>query len=139
MGGFIIILAAAIIGQVFQIDLVLRHLPLDMSFVGVDEKVMYYSATDDRIFPRSAGVIGRSVVNCHPRKSFDKVEKIMTYFKEGKKDEAVFWIKMKDRVILISYFAVRDDNGDFVGTLEVSQDITEIQSLEGEQRLLDWE
>ncbi|MHA1902596.1 MAG: DUF438 domain-containing protein [Candidatus Thorarchaeota archaeon] len=122
-----------------EIDLVLRHLPFDMSFVSVDEKVKYYSATDDRIFPRSAGVIGRSVINCHPRKSFDKVEKIMTYFKEGKKDKAVFWIKMKDSVILISYFAVRDDNGDFVGTLEVSQDITEIQSLEGEQRLLDWE
>jgi DUF438 domain-containing protein len=101
-----------------EIDLVLRHLPFDMS---------------------SAGVIGRSVINCHPRKSFDKVEKIMTHFEEGKKNKAIFWIKMNDRVILISYFAVRDDNGDFVGTLEVSQDITEIQSLEGEQRLLDWE
>ncbi|UCE11034.1 MAG: DUF438 domain-containing protein [Candidatus Thorarchaeota archaeon] len=122
-----------------EVDLVLRHLPFDMSFVGVDEEVKYYSATDDRIFPRSPGVIGRSVINCHPRKSFDKVQRIMKYFKQGKKDKAVFWIQMKERFILISYFAVRDDNGEFVGTLEVSQDVTDIRSLEGEQRLLDWD
>jgi DUF438 domain-containing protein len=122
-----------------QIDLILRHLPADISFVGADERVKYYSATDDRIFPRSPGVIGRYVVNCHPRKSFDKVEKILTYFKEGKKDTATFWIQLNERFLLISYFAVRDDNGKFVGTLEVSQDVTEIRSLEGEQRLLDWE
>jgi len=122
-----------------QIDLLLRHLPVDISFVGADEKVKYYSATDDRIFPRSPGVIGRSVVNCHPRKSFDKVQRIMTYFKEGKKDKATFWIQLNGRFLFISYFAVRDDNGKFVGTLEVSQDVTEIRSLEGEQRLLDWE
>ena len=122
-----------------EIDLLLRHLPADISFVGVDEKVKYYSATDHRIFPRSPGVIGRSVINCHPQKSFDKVQKIMTAFKEGKKDKAVFWIQMKDRFLLISYFAVREDNGKFVGTLEVSQDVTDIRSLEGEHRLLDWE
>ena len=122
-----------------EIDLLLRHLPADISFVGVDEKVKYYSATDHRIFPRSPGVIGRSVINCHPQKSFDKVQRIMTAFKEGKKDKAVFWIQMNDRFLLISYFAVREDNGEFVGTLEVSQDVTEIRSLEGEHRLLDWE
>ncbi len=122
-----------------EIDLLLRHLPADLSFVGVDEKVKYYSATDHRIFPRSPGVIGRSVINCHPQKSFDKVQRIMTAFKDGKKDKAVFWIQMNDRFLLISYFAVREDNGEFVGTLEVSQDVTEIRSLEGEHRLLDWE
>ncbi|MFQ5978164.1 MAG: DUF438 domain-containing protein [Candidatus Heimdallarchaeota archaeon] len=122
-----------------ELDLVLRHIPADISFVGLDETVKYYSATDDRIFPRSPGVIGRAVINCHPHKSYDKVQKIMTYFKEGKKDRAVFWIEVNDRFILISYFAVKDDNGEFVGTLEVSQDVTEIRSLEGEQRLLDWD
>jgi DUF438 domain-containing protein len=122
-----------------EIDLLLRHLPADISFVSVDEKVKYYSATDHRIFPRSPGVIGRSVINCHPQKSFDKVQRIMTAFKEGKKDKAVFWIQMNDRFLLISYFAVREDNGEFVGTLEVSQDVTEIRSLKGEHRLLDWE
>ncbi len=122
-----------------EIDLLLRHLPADISFVSVDEKVKYYSATDHRIFPRSPGVIGRSVINCHPQKSFDKVQRIMTAFKEGKKDKAVFWIQMNDRFLLISYFAVREANGEFVGTLEVSQDVTEIRSLEGEHRLLEWE
>lgn len=122
-----------------EIDLLLRHLPLDISFVGVDEKVKYYSATDERVFPRSPGVIGRGVINCHPSKSYDKVQKIMTYFKEGKKDKAIFWIQMKDRFFIISYYAVRDDNGEFIGTLEATQDVTEIRSLEGEQRLLDWD
>jgi len=122
-----------------EIDLLLRHLPLDISFVGVDEEVKYYSATDDRLFPRSPAVIGRSVITCHPSNSYDKVKKILTYFKEGKKDKAVFWIKMNDRLLLISYYAVRDDNGEFIGTLEASQDVTDIKSLEGERRLLDWE
>jgi len=122
-----------------EIDLLLRHLPLDISFVGVDEEVKYYSATDDRLFPRSPAVIGRSVITCHPSNSYDKVKKILTYFKEGKKDKAVFWIKMNDRLLLISYYAVRDDNGEFMGTLEASQDVTDIKSLEGERRLLDWE
>lgn len=121
-----------------ELDLLLRHLPFDLSFVGPDETVKYYSATDHRLFPRSPGVIGRSVINCHPQKSYDKVQKIMTAFKEGTQDKAIFWIQMRDRFLLISYFAVRDDNGEFIGTLEVSQDITEIRSLEGEQRLLDW-
>lgn len=122
-----------------EVDLLLRHIPVDISFVGVDEKVKYYSATEDRIFPRSPGVIGRSVINCHPHKSYNKVQQIMDYFKSGKKDKAVFWIQIGDKFILISYFAVRDDNGTFIGTLEVSQDVTEIKSLEGEKRLLDWE
>lgn len=122
-----------------EIDLLLRHLPLDISFVGVDEEVKYYSATDDRIFPRSPAVIGRSVITCHPSNSYDKVKKILTYFKEGKKDKAIFWIKMNGRLLLISYYAVRDDNGEFVGTLEATQDVTDIKSLEGERRLLDWE
>lgn len=122
-----------------EIDLLLRHLPLDISFVGVDEEVKYYSATDERIFPRSPAVICRSVITCHPSNSYDKVKKILTYFKEGKKDKAVFWIKMNDRLLLISYYAVRDDNGEFIGTLEASQDVTDTKSLDGERRLLDWE
>ncbi|MFW9869143.1 MAG: PAS domain-containing protein, partial [Candidatus Thorarchaeota archaeon] len=121
-----------------EIDLLLRHLPLDISFVGVDEKVKYYSATDDRIFPRSPAVIGRDVINCHPSKSYDKVKKILDYFKEGKKDKALFWITLGDKFFVISYYAVRDDEGKFIGTLEFTQDATEIRSLEGEQRLLDW-
>ncbi|MFW9839772.1 MAG: PAS domain-containing protein, partial [Candidatus Thorarchaeota archaeon] len=122
-----------------EIDLLLRHLPLDISFVGPDEKVRYYSATDDRIFPRSQAVIGRDVINCHPSKSYDKVKKILNYFKEGKKDKAMFWIRLRDKFLIIGYYAVRDDKGNFAGTLEVTQDATEIRSFEGEQRLLDWD
>jgi DUF438 domain-containing protein len=122
-----------------EIDLLLRHLPVDISFVGVDDKVKYYTATDERIFPRSPAVIGRSVINCHPSKSYDKVQKILSYFKEGKKDKAIFWIQMNGKFLLISYYAVIDDSGEFIGTLEVTQDLTEARSLEGEQRLLDWE
>ena len=121
-----------------EIDLLLRHLPIDVTFVGADETVKYYSATDERIFPRSSGVIGRSVINCHPQKSYDKVKEILTQFKEGKKDKALFWIQMNDKFILIGYYAVRDENGKFIGTLEATQDVTEIRSLEGERRLLTW-
>ncbi len=121
-----------------ELDLLLRHIPVDLSFVGADEKVKYYSATDDRIFPRSPGVIGRSVINCHPQKSFDKVQKIMNAFKEGTQDKAMFWIQMGGRFLVIAYYAVKDDEGKFMGTLEVSQDVTEIRSLDGEKRLLDW-
>ncbi|MHA2386830.1 MAG: DUF438 domain-containing protein, partial [Candidatus Thorarchaeota archaeon] len=110
-----------------EVDLLLRHIPVDLSFVGVDEKVKYYSATDDRIFPRSPGVIGRSVINCHPQKSFDKVQKIMDAFKAGTQDKAVFWIELGGKFLVIAYYAVKDDNGTFVGTLEVSQDVTEIR------------
>jgi DUF438 domain-containing protein len=122
-----------------EIDLLLRHMPVDLTFVGVDERVKYYSGTDDRIFPRSPGVIGRGVINCHPQKSYRKVQKIMDSFKDGTQDKALFWIQLDDKFILISYYAVRDDEGKFAGTLEVSQDVTEIRSLEGEKRLLDWE
>ncbi|MHA1907871.1 MAG: DUF438 domain-containing protein [Candidatus Thorarchaeota archaeon] len=121
-----------------EIDLILRHLPFDVSFVGPDEKVAYYSATDDRLFPRSPGVIGRSVINCHPHKSYDKVQAIMDAFKDGTQNKAMFWINLGGKFLIISYYAVRDDNGEFMGTLEVSQDATEIRSLEGEQRLLNW-
>ncbi len=122
-----------------EIDLILRHLPIDISFVDAHEKVVYYSATDDRVFPRSPGVIGRSVINCHPQKSYDKVKAIMDAFREGTQDKAMFWIQIGGRFIVIGYYAVRDDKGEFMGTLEVSQDVTEIRSLEGEQRLLNWD
>ncbi|MFX1579949.1 MAG: DUF438 domain-containing protein [Promethearchaeota archaeon] len=122
-----------------EVDLLLRHIPVDISFVGVDERVKYYSATDDRIFPRSPGVIGRGVINCHPQKSYEKVQKILNSFKEGLQDKAIFWIELDGRFLVVSYYAVRDDNREFMGTLEITQDVTEIRSLEGEKRLLDWE
>lgn len=122
-----------------QVNLILTHLPVDVSFVNENDEVAYYSATPERIFPRSAGVIGRKVQNCHPPRSVDMVEKILSAFKAGTKDHAEFWIQMGGKVIHIRYFAVRDQSGKYRGCLEVSQDITHIQKLTGQKRLLEWE
>jgi DUF438 domain-containing protein len=117
----------------------LKHLPLDLSFVNEDDEVVYYSQGKERIFPRSPGVIGRKVQKCHPPKSYHVVQKILDEFRAGTKDVADFWIQMKGKFILIKYYAVRDGKGNYRGTLEVSQDVTEIRKLEGQKRLLDWE
>ncbi|MDH4162919.1 MAG: DUF438 domain-containing protein [Nitrospirota bacterium] len=122
-----------------QVNLILTHLPVDISFVNENDEVAYYSASPERIFPRSPGVIGRKVQNCHPPKSVDTVEKILASFKAGTKSSAEFWIQMRGRMLHIRYFAVRDQAGVYRGCLEVSQDITEIQKLTGNKRLLDWE
>lgn len=121
-----------------QINLMLTHLPVDISFVNEHDEVVYYSQTADRIFPRSPGIIGRKVQNCHPPKSVDTVEKILDEFKSGAKSSADFWIQMRGRFIYIRYFAVRDGDGKYKGTLEVSQDLTDLRALQGEKRLLDW-
>jgi DUF438 domain-containing protein len=122
-----------------QVNLLLTHLPIDISFVNENDEVIYYSATPERIFPRSPGVIGRRVQNCHPPKSVDMVEKILSSFKAGTKSVAEFWIQMGGKMIHIRYFAVRDQAGKYRGCLEVSQDITEIQKITGQKRLLNWE
>ena len=122
-----------------QVNLMLTHLPVDISFVNEHDEVAYYSASPERIFPRSPGVIGRKVQNCHPPKSMDSVQKILDAFRAGKKDVADFWIQMQGKFILIRYFAVRDADGKYRGCLEVSQDVTSIRKLEGQKRLLDWE
>ncbi len=122
-----------------QIDLMVNHLPVEISFVDENDEVRFYSdSRGERIFPRSPGVIGRKVQNCHPGKSVHMVENILEAFRSGKKDAAEFWITLKGRFIFIRYFAVRDEQGTYKGTLEVTQDITEIRGLQGERRLLDW-
>ncbi len=121
-----------------QANLILTHLPVDLSFVNEEDEVVYYSRTKERIFPRSPGVIGRKVQKCHPPKSFHMVQRILDEFRAGTRDTADFWIEMKGKFILIRYFAVRDTEGTYKGTLEVSQDATEIRKLEGRKRLLDW-
>ena len=122
-----------------HIKLIFNHLPVDITYVDEHNKVQYYSTPKHRIFPRTKAVIGRDVHNCHPPESVHVVEKIVKAFRDGKRDKASFWIHMKDQFILIQYFAVRNEQGSFKGTLEVSQEISEIHSLEGDQRLLDWE
>lgn len=120
-----------------QINLMLTHLPLDVSFVDENDEVRYYSATEERIFPRSSGVIGRKVQNCHPPKSMPRVQEILNAFRDGSRDDAEFWLTITGRFIHIRYFAMRDAQGGYRGCLEVSQDVTAIRKLAGEQRLLD--
>lgn len=121
-----------------QMLLILNALPVDLSFVDENNKVRFFTRPKDRIFPRSPAVIGRDVKNCHPSKSVHVVEEIIKEFKAGNKDKVSFWINLKGKMILIQYFALRNSLGEYKGVLEVSQDITDIQKLEGEKRLLEW-
>ena len=120
-----------------QVDILLRNLPVDVTFVDENDQVAFYSQSRERIFPRTPAVIGRKVQQCHPPASVDKVQKILDDFRSGARDEAEFWIQMNGRFIHIRYFAVKDENGTYCGTIEVTQDITNIRKLEGEKRLLD--
>jgi hypothetical protein len=122
-----------------QIKLLFNHLPVDITFVDENNKVAYFSSPKKRIFPRTKSIIGRDVHNCHPPESVHVVEQIVASFRNGKKDVASFWINMKGEKLLIQYFAVRDEAGNYKGVVEVSQEISEIQNLQGEKRLLDWE
>ena len=120
-----------------QIDLLLRTLPLDVTFVDENDEVRFYSESD-RVFPRSSGVIGRKVQNCHPPASMHKVQEILDAFRAGEKDVAEFWIVLGGKFVHIRYFALRDEAGTYRGVVETVQDVTAIRALEGEQRLIDW-
>ena len=122
-----------------QINLVFKHLPVDITYVDENEIVKFYSDTAHRVFPRSKNVIGRDVKNCHPRKSVHIVEEIIEKFRSGEQDFVEFWINKPGLFIYISYTAVKDENGNFRGILEMMQDCTKIRSLEGSQTLLNWE
>ena len=122
-----------------QIDAIFRSLPLDLSFINANDEVMYYSNTPDRIFPRSPGVIGRNVMNCHPPKSQHIVRHILDAFKANEKDVAEFWFTLNERFLNIRYFALHDAQNKYIGCLEFTQDVTDIRNLEGEQKLLNWE
>jgi len=120
-----------------DLELMLNTLPVDITFIDKDDVVRFYSHGKERIFARTKSVIGRNVQNCHPPKSVHIVNKILEDFKSGKKDHEDFWIKMQDMFVLIRYFAVRDENNNYVGTLEVTQNIKPIQEITGEKRLLE--
>lgn len=122
-----------------QVNLLLRFLPVDITYVDENDKVIFYNRGDDRVFPRSKGIIGREVKFCHPPKSVHMVIQIVEEFKAGNKDVAEFWFNFKGRMIHIRYFAIRDKDKRYKGVIEMSQDITEIQKLEGQKRLLDWD
>jgi PAS domain S-box-containing protein len=121
------------------IEAMLDSMPTEISFVNENDEVKYFNKNGDRIFPRPRSIVGKKVQQCHPQKSLHKVLQILEAFKDGKKDVAEFWINLKGRQIYIRYFAVRDKAGKYLGTLEVSQDITDIKKIEGEKRLLEWQ
>lgn len=122
-----------------QINLMLKFMPIDLTYVDENDRVVFYNRGEDRVFPRSAGVIGREVRFCHPPKSVDTVLRIVEEFRNGTKDEAEFWIRYRGKVVHIRYFAIRDSERNYKGVIELTQDITHIQKLEGEQRLLSWD
>lgn len=119
-----------------EIGLMFNNLPLDITFVDKDGAVKYFSQGKERIFPRTKAIIGRQVHNCHPPASVHIVEKLVEDFKAGRKDNEDFWIKMGGVYAYIRYFAIRDENGDYVGTMEVTQNIKPIQEISGEKRLV---
>ncbi len=120
-----------------QVDLILTHLPVEITFVDEHDRVRYFSQSKEVLFPRSPAIIGRQVQNCHPPASVDKVQRILDDFRAGRRDVAEFWIRMRGMLIYIRYSALRDQDGAYRGTMEVTQEITRIQSLEGERRLLE--
>jgi len=122
-----------------QLQLFLDYLPIDCTLVDKDNKVVYFNRPKDRIFPRSPSVIGRDVRHCHPAESVDVVDAIIQAFKDHQRDEARFWIEMRGKFLYIRYFALRDANGNYQGTLEVSQDVSDIRHLQGQRRLLQWD
>jgi hypothetical protein len=119
-----------------EIEAIFNTLPVDITFVDKEDTVRYFSQSRERIFPRTKAVIGRKVQQCHPQKSIHIVNQILEDFKSGRKDAAEFWINLKGRLIHIRYFAVRNKNRDYLGCLEVTQDITDLKKIEGEKRLL---
>jgi len=119
-----------------DVNAILNTVPLDMTFVGADGKVKYFTQGTERVFDRPLTIIGREVKNCHPPKSVHIVEEIIEDIKSGKKDHEDFWLRMGDMFVYIRYFAVRNKQGEYLGILEVTQNIKEITELEGEKRLV---
>ena len=118
--------------------LLFKNLPVDITMVDENDEVRFFSEGKSPVFPRSKAIIGRKVQNCHPPESVHVVQQIVDAFRSGERDQADFWIQMKGRFLHIRYFALRDAQSQYQGTIEVSQDVTEIRALEGERRLLDW-
>lgn len=121
-----------------QINAVLTNIPIDITFVDENDEVKYFSQGRERIFTRTKSIIGRKVQNCHPPESVHVVEKIINDFKAGKHETAQFWLKLNGAFVHIRYVAIRDSKGKYVGTMEVSQDLTGLRALKGERRLLQY-
>ena len=121
---------------VHELEAMLNALPFDVTFVDADDKVRYFTEGKERIFMRTRAVIGRSVENCHPPKSLAAVKKVMDDLRSGRADHHDFWMERQGKMLFIRYFAVRDGGGKYLGTLEVTQDVSEARALRGEKRLV---
>lgn len=121
-----------------QVNTILTSLPIDITFVDKNDVVRYFSQGKERIFTRTKSIIGRKVQNCHPPESVHVVEKIVNDFKTGKHNTAEFWLELNGSFIYIKYLALRDENAEYLGTMEVSQDLTRLRALQGERRLLQY-
>ena len=120
-----------------EMELIFSHLPVDITFVDKNDTVKFFSNAKERIFPRTRTIIGRKVENCHPPASVHIVDQLVNDFKSGKKDSEDFWIHLGGKYVLIRYFAIRDEQGVYQGTMEVTQDIEPIQKITGEKRIAD--
>jgi DUF438 domain-containing protein len=121
-----------------ELEALFKSLPLDITFVDRDDKVKFFSLGAERIFTRNRAILGRDVRMCHPPSSVHVVEQILSDFKSKKENSAAFWINMQGRFIYIEYFALRGKEGEYLGTVEITQDLTHLRKLEGEQRLLSY-
>lgn len=121
-----------------QLTAVLSTLPLDVTFVDADDRVAFFSEGPSRIFARSKAIIGREVQHCHPPKSVDTVNRILADFRAGRENVAEFWINFQEKFVHVRYFAVRDKDGAYLGTVELTQDIAPLRALQGERRLLEY-
>jgi len=124
--------------SVTELTALLNTIPFDLTFVDKDDTVQFFTQGKERIFARNRAILGRDVQRCHPPSSVHIVEEILNDFKSNEQDSAAVWLNMGEKFIHIEYFALRDKNGDYLGSLEVSQDLTEKRKLEGDQRLLDY-
>ncbi len=121
-----------------ELQAILNTIPFDLTFVDRDDTVRYFTQGRERIFDRNRAILGRKVQFCHPPHSVHVVERILQSFRSGAKDQAAFWLNLKGKFIHIEYFALRDEAGAYLGTLEVSQDLTAKRALQGDRRLLEW-
>jgi DUF438 domain-containing protein len=122
-----------------ELRAIFSTLPVDITFVDAEDRVAFYSEGPDRIFARSKAVIGRQVQRCHPPRSVHLVQRILHDFRHGRRSMAEFWIQLRGRFVHIRYFAVRGGDNRYLGTLEVTQDLTELRALKGERRLLEYD
>jgi len=126
-----------------ELEAVLETIPLEFSILDKNDKVLAWNKHETRIFKRPAAAVGRDVRKCHPPKSLSRVEQILSEMKQGKRDMAQFYIDLpigknqEKNKVMIQYFALRDKNKNYLGCLEASQNITTIQNIKGEKRLLD--